>query len=116
MRVVLIITPNAPLGENIRELMELEGYDVHVSHNIEETHQSLLQDVPQVVLCDELNLNGTFKGILKEVKSAPNNLKLILLNKDGDHSQYAHVDNSIAMPFTPEEISDKIGQAFNELD
>lgn len=116
MRVVLIITPNAPLGENIRELMELEGYDVHVSHNLEETHQSLLEDVPQVVLCDELNLNGTFKGILKEIKNAPNKLKLILLNKDGDHSAYPHVDNSVAMPFTPEEISGKIGDAFKQLD
>lgn len=52
MRNILVIDDEIELCENIRDILELAGYSVSTANNGREGYNMILEDMPDLILCD----------------------------------------------------------------
>lgn len=71
MTTILIIEDEAPIRENLRQLLQLEGYAVLEAANGLSGIEIALTSRPDLVLCDILMPGVDGYGVLAELRGAP---------------------------------------------
>lgn len=104
MPIILLIEPNKDLRLNLKELLEIEGYDVRDTISIHEIQKLYSKIKPDAIVLDELNLNGAYKKLVKYLKKKDKPV-VIILNKDGNTQGFEFADTCLSMPFSVESLT-----------
>jgi len=111
MKTVLVIEDNNLLRENTAELLELAGYSVFTSPNGYEGYKNVLDNKPDVILCDVLMPDSGGLVFLKLVKEniSTKNIPLIFFSADSVPNSVIkgiepEADIYLSKPFTNEDL------------
>lgn len=131
MKKILIIEDNQEVRENLEEVLELFGYEVHAAENGKTGVQKALELEPDLVLCDvmmpELDGYGVLNILSKKRETA--GIPFIFLTAKSEKEDFRRgmnlgADDYITKPFYKDELlqvietrlrkSDRMKQPFNQ--
>lgn len=101
MKSILIIEPSESHQENLRELLELEGYRVISHRGAGITRQHFTKNTPDLVILNEITVNGNTAELISEIDRVK--IPLVLLNEDGK-SRKKGVSVSLSLPLNNEAL------------
>ena len=108
-QTVLLVEPHDGLRENIKELLELEGYSVKTLST-----DSLTSDFVKTDLTAVLLISGLF---LRENETAPifpaQDVPIVVFSADSDDLSLVSEGKWIPLPFQTEELLDAVQVAFS---
>ena len=112
---ILIVDDDAGIGEMLKTLLEISGYEVFVTEMPHQASDLILQSEIDLVLLDMLiaGVNGTdiCAGLKQDERTAKVPvLMMSALHEAGAKCSQAGADDFIAKPFEMEDLLDKINK------
>jgi CheY-like chemotaxis protein len=121
MNTILLIEDNLEVRENICEILELEGYKVHVAQNGVEGIASALGNIPQLILCDIMMPGVSGYQVFAELKknSQTAQIPFVFLSANVAKSEIEQGLNMgacayISKPFKSQDLIDSVKSCLNE--
>jgi len=115
MKKILLIEDNAPIRENMIELLELEGYRVTTANNGRIGLQLALELLPDIILTDvmipELDGHEVYTELKKDRRTSCIPVVFITSSvekRDMEEAMNKGVDGYIQKPFEAEKLFDTI--------
>lgn len=105
MHNILVIEPDKDFCNNLTELLEMEGYNVHSTISIPKIRSELRDENTEVIILDEFSLKGTYNLLEGDLKKNRAKHLLIVLNAEGRNSDFEYADNCLSMPFSGESLT-----------
>jgi CheY-like chemotaxis protein len=117
---ILIIEDENDIGESLRELLSLEGYDAWYVANGEEGLTFIKRHQPDLILCDIMMRDMDGFDVLEEFMKMPVRHKTPFVfvtaladNENIERSRSEGADDYLIKPFTRQELLDTIDRNLN---
>ncbi|MEO9851363.1 MAG: hypothetical protein ABJE80_01730 [Reichenbachiella sp.] len=108
-QTVLLVEPHEGLRENIKELLELEGYSVKTLHT-----DSLEGDFTKTEITAVLLISGLFLREAEMQLTFPtHDIPIIVFSADSDDLSLVPVGKWVPLPFQTEELLGAVQEAFS---
>jgi DNA-binding response OmpR family regulator len=118
---ILIIEGNAPVRENIAELLELNHFRVIASESGSYGYESAKLNIPDIVICDILmpNTKGEMYLNLAERDDLLNSIPIIFLSDDSiepkvQKGRISRNDTYLQKPFSAEALLSAINKSLDK--
>ncbi len=115
MKKILVIEDNTEVRENICEILELSGYKAISASHGKEGVNKVLDDIPDLILCDVMMPELDGFGVLKILNNKPktNKIPFIFLTAKAEKSDFRKgmglgADDYITKPFDDAELLEAI--------
>lgn len=105
---VWVLTNSNSLGQNIGEFLSMDGITTRLFDNINLLKSSINGSIPKAFILDELNNNGAYSDLINFLNQKHRKAKIIILNNDGDKSNYSLASDCLGLPVSIEDITDAI--------
>lgn len=120
---LLIIDDYAPLLEEVKEYLEMEGYTVETAKNGAEGFQKAITTKPEMILCDILMPEMDGYEVFKSISQIPflSSIPFIFLTARATPDDYRKglelgVDDYLTKPFTLDKLVATIEKRFQKID
>lgn len=114
---VLVVDDDPQVLRLMRVNLELEGYDVVSAPDGDEALEAVLNDRPDVVVCDVMMPGMDGLTVLRNLRSNPRTSKIpfVVVSAKAQRSDVKAAldmgaDRYITKPFDPQELLDAVGQ------
>jgi len=115
MKKILIIEDNKDVRENLSEILELDGYEVHAGENGKKGVQLAHEQKPDLILCDVMMPELDGFGVLKILNRTPslNHIPFIFLTAKSEKTDFRKgmglgAEDYITKPFDDVELLSSI--------
>lgn len=112
---VLVIEDNPDVLDNVKEILELSGYDVNTAVNGREGVRIAVETLPELIVCDIMMPEMDGYGVLKILRQNPKTtgIPFIYLTAKADKADLRAgmnlgADDYITKPFTESELVDAV--------
>ena len=116
MSKILVIEDDAPILENIVEILQLEDYEVHGAHNGLDGLKAVKDFQPDLILCDIMMPELDGYGVLLRLHENPYMMTIPFVfltartsRADMRRGMNLGADDYLTKPFTPKELLEMVG-------
>ena len=109
MPYILLVDDNPDLADNLKLVLEIEGFEVHVARSGSTALQLATAEVPLLIIADVVMAGGDGFSLLKEIKAAPScaQVPFVFISARTDETQRGldlGADDYLTKPFAIEDL------------